>query len=117
MEKIITTESGKEIKLNSSAAFLYIYKNQFREDPLKDLMGMSNAFTNKSELNEMMAGLDLEILYNMSWALAKCGDPTIPEPIEFYKINDDFLPLDHAEEIVDLALSSLTTTVKINTKN
>lgn len=107
MEKLITTKSGREIKLSSSAAFLYLYKSQFHRDPLKDLMEMSK------ENGEGNFDVDTETLYNVTWALAKCANKEVSDPISFYTENSDFLPLDHVTEIIEIAMGSLISEVEI----
>lgn len=99
MQKTITTESGKRVELSSSAAFLYIYKNQFGEDPLKQLMSLSGEET-----------IELSTLYNYAWALAKCARPSdTPDPMTFYLENDDFYPVDYAQEIIEMLTRAFMT--------
>lgn len=119
MIKKITTPSDKEIKLSSSAVFLLLYKDQFKSDPLKDILEMAGSLDAKEELTgDDLISLDLPILYNLAWALAKCADPKkVGDPLEFYSKNEDFLPLDHVDAILDLAMGSMTTDVNIKAKN
>ena len=116
MEKILKIEGGKDIKLSSSAAFLYIYKNQFGREPLKDLMNLQKGFVNSEETDEiqLMETFNLEIIQNLAWALAKVGDyRNTPEPIEFYLNNPNFMPLDHSSEILNLALGSISVNMQV----
>lgn len=117
MIKVLTTPSGREVTLSSTAAFLYIYKNQFRREPLKDLMEIASALTeNENEEEnymEMIQKFDMETIYGITWALAKCADKNTPEPLEFYTKNPDFFPIDHIDVIVDMALGSMLSTVEI----
>ena len=116
MEKIINIENGKDIKLSSSAAFLYIYKNQFGREPLKDLMNLQKGFVNSEETDEiqLMETFNLEVIQNLAWALAKVGDyKGTPGPIEFYLNNPNFMPLDHASEILNLALGSISVNMQV----
>lgn len=111
MIKTIFTESDKEIKLSNAAAFLYVYKNQFGKEPLKDIAELTKAFQNQEEeldQMELMKRFDLEVLYNLAWSLAKTADRKTEEPMDFYLKYDDFKPLDHALDIINLAVSSLT---------
>ena len=116
MEKIINIENGKDIKLSSSAAFLYIYKNQFGREPLKDLMNLQKGFVNSEETDEiqLMETFNLEVIQNLAWALAKVGDyKGTPEPIEFYLNNPNFMPLDHVSELLTLALGSISVNMQV----
>lgn len=124
MEKVLKTNSGKEVKLASSAAFLYIYHNQFKEDPFEKLFAMVEDINeyNKSVLDnpdeernnlEIMKHIDILFLSNLTWAMAKNANGTIDGPIEFYQANPDFLPLDHIEEIIELAMNSLVSSEQV----
>lgn len=93
----------KPLRLKSTAAFLLKYKAQFRSDPIKDLMQMSD-----------WEDIELETLYNVVWSLAKNADDTIEEPMAFF---DSFesLPIldkDFINTVIDLALGSMGATVK-----
>lgn len=120
MIKTVETSEGKEIKLASSGAFLYIYRNQFGLDPFKDLFGMvekvrgnydeDGQLIDGVDMFELMKSIDVYTLQNIAWALAKNANKDVKEPIEFYHDNPDFLPMDHMSEIIDLAMGSMTTT-------
>lgn len=110
MIKTIQTPSGKEIRLSNSAAFLIAYKNQFNREPLKDIMSIQKAVesSDKNDYISMIANMDLEVVYNLAWALAKLANNKIGTPMEFYQKYDDFLPLDHIDEVLNMSLESLT---------
>lgn len=132
MEKIIEVD-GKEVKLKSSAAFAIRYKQQFRRDPLADIMKLGKSVTKVKpikkedlgkEIEELqeeldiedvdlseMANLDFEVLFNITWALAKNADKSIPGPLEFFDQFEEFPILDSIDIIFDLALTSMGTNV------
>lgn len=131
MIKVIELENGAEVKLTSSAAFLYIYKNEFKRDPLADVFKLienlgvleegqqaKETLEGKSELElmQMFKGIDLTILNDLAWALAKTAKKDIGAPIEFYLNNPGFVPLDHIQEIMDLVINSLISTNKLKKK-
>lgn len=91
MIKTIMLPSGDSIKLSSSAAFLYIYNDQFNEDAIK----ATQSIYKDGELSSLT-------FYNLVWALAACADENIEEPRRFYMAHPDFKPLDHADEIIAL---------------
>lgn len=102
---------NKELKLSSSAAFLLIYKQQFKKEPLQDIMQISSKLkdVNREDITSMIAGMELEIIYNLAWALAKTANyKNISDPISFYIEYGDFLPLDHIDTILEMSLSSIT---------
>lgn len=119
MEKIINIE-GQELKLNNQVAWTMEYKDQFGRDIVPVIMPMVSAIVeglasviSESETKEISAkqiseafqGRSMEILLpmfqvefvdiiiNVTWALAKCADETIPEPKKWIRQFDSF-PLD-----------------------
>ena len=112
MIKTITLDEGKEIRLSDSAAFLLVYKAQFGREPIQDLLKVQQAFTVKegeeSDTLDAMQKFDMEIIYNIAWALAKVGNTAIKDPIKFYSEFGDFKPIEHINDILDMALRSLS---------
>lgn len=119
MEKIINIE-GVDLKLNNQVAWTMEYKDQFGRDIVPVIMPMVSAIVeglasviSESETKEISAkqiseafqGRSMEILLpmfqvefvdiiiNVTWALAKCADETIPEPKKWIRQFDSF-PLD-----------------------
>lgn len=102
MEKTIIV-GGKELKLKSTAAFMLKYKAQFRKDPLQEVMKLQKA-----------EDIDIELLYNLVWALAKTADNSIKEPTEFFDEYENLPLLDEGfmNEIVDMVLGSMGASVQ-----
>ena len=119
MEKIINIE-GVDLKLNNQVAWTMEYKDQFGKDIVPVIMPMISAIveglasvisesetTNLTakQISEAFQGRSMEILLpmfqvefvdiiiNVTWALAKCADETIPEPKRWIRQFDTF-PLD-----------------------
>lgn len=119
MEKTIVID-GKDVKLNNNGAWALEYQEQFGKDilpvmlPLIATMGegfasiISEASGEKvtaSELAGALQGRTMDILlplvqvefvdmvYNVTWALAKNADQDIPEPKKWIRQFDTF-PLD-----------------------
>ena len=118
MEKTINI-SGIEVKLNNNGGWALEYQDQFNKDilpvilPLIAAVGESLAAIlaenegtpTTKELAEAVQGRTLEILapiyqteivdlvYNVTWALAKNADPEIPAPKKWIRQFDSF-PLD-----------------------
>lgn len=99
MEKTIML-SGKKVRLRSTAATPLIYKNQFKRDYLADLLKIATvmdvkepSMKSKSKKADKLAldkltldqvdNLDLTVLWQYLWALAKNADMEIPEPVEW----------------------------------
>ena len=119
MEKIINI-GGKELKLNNQVAWTMEYKDQFGRDIVPVIMPMVSAIVeglasvisenetteiSSKQISEAFQGRSMEILLpmfqvefvdiiiNVTWALAKCADETIPEPKKWIRQFDSF-PLD-----------------------
>ena len=119
MEKIINIE-GVDLKLNNQVAWTMEYKDQFGKDIVPVIMPMISAIveglasvisetdtTNLTakQISEAFQGRSMEILLpmfqvefvdiilNVTWALAKCADETIPEPKRWIRQFETF-PLD-----------------------
>lgn len=119
MEKIINI-GGKELKLNNQVAWTMEYKDQFGRDIVPVIMPMVSAIVeglasvisenetteiSAKQISEAFQGRSMEILLpmfqvefvdiiiNVTWALAKCADETIPEPKKWIRQFDSF-PLD-----------------------
>lgn len=131
MEKIINIE-GVDLKLNNQAAWTMEYKDQFGKDIVPVLMPIVSAmveglasvisdtdgtsFTAK-EIAEAFQGRAVDILLpmyqvefvdiiiNVTWAMAKCADENIPEPKRWIRQFEKF-PVDIiGPEIYDLAMT------------
>ena len=119
MEKIINIE-GVDLKLNNQVAWTMEYKDQFGKDIVPVLIPLVSAMveglasvisetgtTNLTakQISEAFQGRSMEILLpmfqvefvdiiiNVTWALAKCADETIPEPKRWIRQFETF-PLD-----------------------
>lgn len=131
MEKIINIE-GVDLKLNNQAAWTMEYKDQFGKDIVPVLMPLVSAMveglasviadtdgTNLTakEIAEAFQGRAVDILLpmyqvefvdiiiNITWAMAKCADENIPEPKHWIRQFEKF-PVDIiGPEIYELAMT------------
>jgi len=119
MEKTITID-GKDVKLNNNAAWAMEYQDQFGKDILpvmlpliasvaeglaaviaevdsKKLSAQSIAEAIEGRAVDILAPIFnaevVDLVYNVTWALAKNADPEIPEPRRWIRQFDTF-PLD-----------------------
>ena len=138
MRKIIDIE-GTPVELNSSAGWLYIYRNEFGRDILPDIMPMieglltlaiefmkqsddgvitADALINFaddnviSDLAVTLSGLETITILNIFWAMAKNADKTIPGPAEFFG-EMECLALD----VMIPAMFELIVTSSVSSKN
>lgn len=134
MEKIITI-GDKDVVLNNNAAWTMEYKDQFGKDIVPALLpvigaigeGLASIFSEAGdktigakELSEAIEGRAMDILLpmfqvefvdviiNVTWALAKCADEDIPEPKRWIRQFDTF-PLDIiVPEVYELIMAGFT---------
>ena len=135
MEKTINIGS-KEVRLTNNVSWAITYRDQFGQDIIATLTPMMAAFldivsgflqetgadTGKLELADVLKVLDGDTLIdtiahlgalefvdfiNITWAMAKAADDSIPEPKRWVKDFEEF-PVDEiAPEVFKLAFSGL----------
>ena len=109
MEKTLTID-GKEIKFRSSGATPIRYKAQFGRDFLTDIYKLRDLekIKNKKELTiKEMEKIDFDLFYNLTWALAKTADKTVPEPIEWLDKFETFPVMEIFGELQDIIISTI----------
>ncbi len=110
MEKVLIID-GRQVKFKSTGAFLLRYKAQFCRDALQDIFSLQGSVDAEGRVTDASA-LDLEVLYNLIWTLAKTADPSIPPPLEWLDTFGEFPLAEIVPEVIDLIFSSLGTTVE-----
>lgn len=115
MEKIINI-GGVDVRLKSTAATPLIYKNQFKTSFLTDLMLLSKAFQNGTDISKMsynqIRNVDLDIFYNFVWVLAKGADKNIEPPLEWFAKFGEFDLEEVTTDVMELLVSSIGATKK-----
>lgn len=133
MENTIQISETQSFKVDNSLAWMMIYKSQFGHDIIPELMPFVGALSEMisglvadgleiKSAEDLMSRLDKETMTNMlveltgvefvsflniCWAMAKCADPTIEEPVRWMKQFETF-PLDIvAPEIFSLAIQGV----------
>lgn len=114
MEKILNID-GRQVKFKSTGAYLLRYKAQFGRDALKDIYKLMGVVSEDNKIADIDA-LDLEVLYDMVWTLAKTADPSIPPPMEWLDDFSEFPIMDILPEVQDMILSCITSTVQSKKK-
>lgn len=110
MEKILTID-GRQVRFKSTGAFLLRYKAQFGRDALQDIFKLQAAVGTDGQIKDASA-LDLEIIFNLVWTLAKTADPKIPPPMEWLDTFDVFPLQEIVPEVTEMIFSSLGSTVE-----
>lgn len=110
MEKTITID-GKQVRFRSSGATPLRYKAQFGgKDFFHDLLKMHKLTKIKDKENpdyEDLKLIDFDFFYNIIWVLAKTGDKTIPDHMEWLDTFDTFPVMEIIDELNELILSTL----------
>lgn len=114
MEKILTID-GRQVKFKSTAAFLLRYKAQFRRDALRDVLAMQGVVGADGEIGDL-SSLDMEVIFNLIWVLAKTADPSIPPPLEWLDTFGEFPLNEIAPELIEMMISSLGSTTDFKKK-
>ena len=125
MEKTLKIDN-KNITFKCTAGTLYRYKQQFGSEFLADASGLME-FGNSKKKKKVTSSdgkitfqdeydftkLNLELLYNLAWTMAKTADNTIPDPQAWLDSFDTFPLTTIAEPIMDMLAKS----VEMNSKN
>lgn len=112
MEKILTID-GRQVRFKATAALPLHYKAQFGRDMFADI-----AVVNKSWHPEGAGGyfdetLDMSLIYNLIWTMAKAAEPGIKPPLEWYDEFDTGLPVFNCfAELSDMLMRSIQGTQK-----
>lgn len=114
MEKVLIID-GRQVKFKSTGAFLLRYKAQFGRDALQDIFKLQSAIDSKGTIKDPSA-LDLEVIYNLVWTLAKTADPAIPPPLDWLDEFAEFPLSEIVPEATDMIFASLGTTVESKKK-
>jgi hypothetical protein len=114
MEKTITID-GKKVNFKTNGATPLRYKAQFGKDYFKEILKLAplQNMKGKKVLDpNVLASLDFEVFYNISWIMAKTADPTIPEPMEWLEQFDEFPMAQIIPELQDMMTSSFQSSKK-----
>lgn len=109
MEKTIEID-GNQVKFKSTAATPLRYKVQFGSEFITDLMKMYPLMKLKDTEDlsyETIKSLDLEVFYNILWALAKTADKNIPDPLTWLDEFDEFPLFEIFGEVKELLEKNL----------
>jgi type II secretory pathway component PulK len=109
MEKTITID-GKQVRFKSTGATPLRYKAQFHKDFFAEILKLNSLKkVNKGDelKKEDIEMIDFDVLYNITWVMAKTADQTIPEPIEWLDQFNEFPLMDIVPKLQDLISASM----------
>lgn len=93
MEKILNYED-RQVRFKSTAALPLRYKAQFGRDLFADSAVVQNSWHGDEEGNGYFdETLDMSLIYNVVWAMAKTADMSIKPPIEWFDEFENGLPI------------------------
>jgi len=114
MEKVLMID-GRQVPFKSTGAFLLRYKAQFGRDALQDIFALQGSVDAEGKIVDVSA-LDLEVIYNLIWTLAKTADPTILPPMDWLDTFAEFPLSEIVPEVTDMIFASLGSTVESKKK-
>lgn len=98
MKKTYKFTTKHSVELDSSAGWIFLYREQFGKDILPDLLAYIGAIAEavadigEKDISEVvdnavvsLSAGELTSLLSVVWAMAKNADDTIPGPVEFWK--------------------------------
>ena len=114
MEKILTID-GRQVKFKSTGAYLLRYKAQFGRDALQDIFKLQSSVDTQGHIVDASA-MDLEVIYDLVWTLAKTADPSIPPPLDWLDGFSEFPLAEIVPDLTDMIFSTLGSTVQSKKK-
>lgn len=117
MEKTIYIDE-KPVRLKSTAALTKRYKAQFRRDYFGDMLKIAKVFGDgkEKELSDLsyddLGKLDMDVLYDIIWTMAKSADASIPDPETWLDGFETFPLMNILPEIKDLLSNSMQSSKK-----
>ena len=114
MEKVLIID-GRQVKFKSTGAFLLRYKAQFGREALQDIFKLQNAIDDKGQVKDISA-LNLEVVYDLVWTLAKTAEPSILPPLEWLDTFGEFPLSEIVPEVIDMIYGSIGATVESKKK-
>ncbi|SDC06264.1 hypothetical protein [Shouchella lonarensis] len=118
MEKTLEID-GRKVRFKSTAATTLRYKKQFGREYFADLLKMYPLVKLQEQGKdiqnmeyEVMKYIDFEVLYNITWVLAKTADKSLSEPVEWLDTFDEFPLMEILPELQELIEKSVGTKKK-----
>ena len=123
MRSTIKLEGKKNIKINTSWNWAYIYQDYFGHDIIPDLVPVIDTFIEtmtallngddvREDISDKLYGMEVTTVTNIIWALAKNADDSIPDVREWLDGFDRF-PLDIIlPEVLQTLAESMVSTKK-----
>lgn len=117
MKQTITIK-GHQITLESNAFTTLLYKKQFNKDYFKELLLVAKVFNGQQTFSledlteESLEAFDSELFYRLFWIFAVTADPSVPDYLDFYRVNSYLELKDIMQNVGKLLEVSLVTKKK-----
>ena len=109
---------GKQITLESNAFTTLLYKKQFNKDFFKELLLVAKVFNGRKSFSledldtDSLEAIDSELFYRLFWIFAVTADPSVPDYLDFYRVNSYLELKDIMQNVGKLLEVSLVTKKK-----
>lgn len=117
MKQTITIK-GHQITLESNAFTTLLYKKQFNKDYFKELLLVAKVFNGRKSFSledldkDSLEAFDSELFYRLFWIFAVTADPSVPDYLDFYRVNSYLELKDIMQNVGKLLEVSLVTKKK-----
>lgn len=117
MKQTITIK-GHQLTLESNAFTTLLYKKQFNKDFFKELLIVAKVFNGRKSFSledldtDSLEAFDSELFYRLFWIFAVTADPSVPDYLDFYRVNSYLELKDIMENVGKLLEVSLVTKKK-----
>lgn len=117
MKQTITIK-GHQLTLESNAFTTLLYKKQFNKDYFKELLLVAKVFNGRKSFSledldkDSLEAFDSELFYRLFWIFAVTADPSVPDYLDFYRVNSYLELKDIMQNVGKLIEVSLVTKKK-----
>lgn len=109
---------GHQLTLESNAFTTLLYKKQFNKDFFKELLLVAKVFNGRKSFSledldtDSLESFDSELFYRLFWIFAVTADPSVPDYLDFYRVNSYLELKDIMQNVGKLLEVSLVTKKK-----
>lgn len=109
---------GHQLTLESNAFTTLLYKKQFNKDFFKELLLVAKVFNGRKSFSlegldtDSLEAFDSELFYRLFWIFAVTADPSVPDYLDFYRVNSYLELKDIMQNVMKLLEVSLVTKKK-----
>lgn len=107
-----------QLNLESNAFTTLLYKKQFNKDFFKELLLVAKVFNGRKSFSledldtDSLEAFDSELFYRLFWIFAVTADPSVPDYLDFYRVNSYLELKDIMQNVGKLLEVSLVTKKK-----